>query len=60
MIGLLKKPFSICQTRWKEIYNALPVIRLSLLGEWGEGGGGGGGAEKGYRSGCFADIANQD
>ena len=24
------------------------------------GGGWGGGAEKGYRSGCFADIANQD
>ena len=27
MIGLLKKPLSICQSGWKEIRNALPVIR---------------------------------
>ena len=27
MIGLLKKPLSICQSRWKEIWNPLPVIR---------------------------------
>ena len=27
MIGLLKKTWSICQSGWKEIQNALPVIR---------------------------------
>ena len=27
MIGLLKKPLSICQSRRKEIWNPLPVIR---------------------------------
>ena len=27
MIGLLKKPLSICQSGWREIQNALPVIR---------------------------------
>ena len=27
MIGLLKRPLSICQSGWKEIRNALPVIR---------------------------------
>ena len=27
MIGLLKRPLSICQSGWKEIQNALPVIR---------------------------------
>ena len=26
MIGALKRPLSICQSRWKKIYNALPVI----------------------------------
>ena len=32
MIGLLKIPFSICQSRWKETRNALPVIRWVRCG----------------------------
>ena len=32
MIGLLKKPSSICQSRWKKIQNILLVIQLSLFG----------------------------
>ena len=27
MIGLLKRPLPISQSRWKEIWNALPVVR---------------------------------
>ena len=44
MIGLLKKPLSICQSRRKEIWNALPVILWVL---WGP-------AQR-YRR-CFADL----
>ena len=33
MIGLLKKPLSICQSRRKEIWNALPVILWVLGGQ---------------------------
>ena len=29
MIGLFKKPVSICQTGWREIWNSFPVIKLS-------------------------------
>ena len=31
MIGLLKKPLSICQSGWKEIRNVFPVIRWAVL-----------------------------
>ena len=32
MIGFLKKPLSICQSGWKEIWHALPVIRCVRWG----------------------------
>ena len=40
MIGLLKKPWSICQSAWREIQNAFPVIRWVRLGGGGGGVGG--------------------
>ena len=32
VIGALKKPLSICQSAWREIWNALPVIRWVCWG----------------------------
>ena len=46
MIGLLKKPLWICQSGWKEIWKAPPVICWI---HWGP--------EKGSRR-CFTDVTN--
>ena len=32
MIGLFKKPVSICQTGWREIWNSFPVMKLTPWG----------------------------
>ena len=43
-----KKLRSICQSGWREIRNAFPVISLKSVG----------GLEQGYRH-CFADVTNR-
>ena len=48
MIGLLKIPLWICQSGWKEIQNAFPVIRWGPVGD----------PEQGYLP-CVEDVARE-